>query len=282
MIGGRHRSNMELVAQGAANILTPLFGGMPATGAIARTATNVKNGGRTPVAGIFHALVLLLIMVLFGRWAALIPLPALAAILAVVAFNMSEWRTFKALMRSPRSDIAVLLLTFSLTVAVDLTVAIETGMIVSMMLFMKNMSESVRVRTISRALRGEHVPEAEPEVWSKEKFPPGVEAFDVQGPLFFGAAQRFEETLAEIGSKPKAVLIRIREVRHIDATGLHALEQFGARCRKQGIPFILVGVPPETLSVLERSGSLEVIGRENLVPTLNAALGRLESPAPAA
>ncbi|MDB5104385.1 MAG: sodium-independent anion transporter [Fibrobacteres bacterium] len=276
MIGGRHRSNMELVAQGIANLASPLFGGIPATGAIARTATNVKNGGRTPIAGIVHSLVLLLIMMVFGRWAALIPLPALGAILVVVAYNMSEWRTFKALLRSPRSDVIVLLTTFGLTVAVDLTVAIEAGMLVSLMFFMKDMSESVRIQALTRALRDEKRPEIEPEVWAKEKFPKGVEVFDVQGPLFFGAAQRFEETLAEVGAKPKAVILRIREMQHIDATGLHALEQFALRCRKGGIPFLLVGIHDQTRSVLEKAGLMEAIGRENLAPTLESALRKLE------
>jgi sulfate permease, SulP family len=222
MIGGRHRSNMELVAQGAANIVSPLFGGIPATGAIARTATNVKNGGRSPIAGIIHAVVLLLIMMLFGKWALFIPLPALGAILVVVAYNMSEWRTFKGLLRSPRSDVIILLLTFSLTVAVDLTVAIEIGMLVSLMRFMKNMSDSVRILSLTKAMQDEKTPEAEPKVWAKERFPKGVEVFDVQGPLFFGAAQRFEESLKETGSRPRAVIVRVRDVHHIDATGLHA------------------------------------------------------------
>ena len=276
MIGGRHRSNMELVAQGVANIASPLFGGIPATGAIARTATNVKNGGRTPVAGMVHALVLLLIMLAFGRWASLIPLCALAAILVVVAYNMSEWRTFRALLKSPRADVWVLLVTFALTVAVDLTVAIEVGMLVSLLLFMKSMSESVRVSPLTAALRGEREPEAEPEVWSKGRFPEGVEVFDVQGPLFFGAAQRFEESLKIVGRKPRAVIVRIQDVGHIDATGLHALEQFAAHCRRRGIRFLLAGVQPQPKQALERSGMAAEIGEENMAPTLEAALRRLE------
>lgn len=277
MIGGKHRSNMELVAQGVANIVSPLFGGIPATGAIARTATNVKNGGRTPVAGMVHALVLLLIMMIFGRWAALIPLSALGAILVIVAYNMSEWRTFKALLRSPRSDVVVLLITFSLTVAVDLTVAIEIGMLVSLMLFMKNMSESVRIHPLTQAMQDEKKAEAEPEVWAKKKFPPGVEVFDVQGPLFFGAAQRFEESLNEMGLKPKAVIVRIRDVHHIDASGLHALEQFCNRCRRAGTRFILVGIHAQARSALEKSGLAETIGEDNLAATIEIAVQRLEA-----
>jgi SulP family sulfate permease len=276
MIGGRHRSNMELVAQGAANILSPLFGGIPATGAIARTATNVKNGGRTPVAGMVHAAVLLLIMILFGRWAVWIPLPVLGAILVIVAYNMSEWRTFRGLLRSPRSDVAVLLITFILTVAVDLTVAIEIGMLASLMLFMKNMSESVKIHTLSREMREERKAEAEPEVWGKRQFPPGVEVFDVQGPLFFGAAQRFEEALNEMRIKPRAVIVRIRDVHHIDATGLRALEQLCHRCRKSGTRFLLVGVHPQARALLEKSGLAEAIGGENLAPTLDAAVRAID------
>jgi SulP family sulfate permease len=264
-----------------ANLISPLFGGIPATGAIARTATNVKNGGRTPVAGMVHALALLLIMLLFGRWAAWIPLSALAAILVVVAYNMSEWRTFKSLLRSPRSDVAVLLVTFLLTVAVDLTVAIEVGMIVSLMLFMKNMSESVRINPLTRAVQEERKPEAEPEVWPKERFPAGVEVFDVQGPLFFGAAQRFEETLNEMRVRPKAVLVRVREVHHIDATGLHALEQFSRHCRHSGTRFLLVGADAEARSVLAKSGLAEYIGEDNLVPSFEAALQSLKDGASA-
>lgn len=279
MIGGRHRSNMELVAQGVANIASPLFGGIPATGAIARTATNVKNGGRTPVAGMVHAAVLLVIMLAFGRWAGLIPLSALAAILAVVAYNMSEWRTFRALLRSPRGDVWVLLVTFSLTVAVDLTVAIEAGMLVSVLLFMKSMSESVTVSPLGAAMRDDSRPEAEPEVWGKGRFPPGVEVFDVQGPLFFGAAQRFEESLKVVGPRPRAVIVRIQDVGHIDATGLHALGQFARHCRGRGIRFLLAGAREQPRQAMERAGLAAEVGEGNFAPTLEAALARLDGPA---
>ena len=289
MIGGKHRSNMELVAQGIANMISPLFGGLPATGAIARTATNVRNGGRTPLAGMVHAATLLLIMMAFGRWAAWIPLCSLAAILVVVAYNMSEWRTFRALLRSPRSDVSVLLLTFALTVAVDLTVAIEVGMLVSVLLFMKNMSDSTEVTSageamavglvgpIGKAVAEERKAVAEPEVWARDRFPPGVEVFDVQGPLFFGAAQRFEEALGEIKSRTRALILRIQDVRHIDATGLHVLEQIGHRCRRGGILFLLVGVHRQPRQAMAKSGLAAVMGEANLVPTLEAALERLQA-----
>jgi SulP family sulfate permease len=275
MIGGRHRSNMELVAQGVANLASPLFGGIPATGAIARTATNVKNGGRTPLAGMVHAATLLVIMLAFGRWAGLIPLCALAAILAVVAYNMSEWRTFRALLSSPRSDVAVLLITFALTVAVDLTVAIQAGMLVALLLFLRNMAESVRISPLSRALREERTPEAEPEVWARGEFPEGVEVFDVQGPLFFGAAQRFEESIKVVGRKPAALIVRIREVGHIDATGLHTLEELASFCRRSGIRFMLAGARMQPILAMERSGLKARMGEENFAPTVEAAVAAL-------
>jgi SulP family sulfate permease len=264
MIGGRHRPNMELIAQGVANLASPLFGGIPATGAIARTATNVKNGGRTPVAGMTHAVVLLLIMLAFGRWAGLIPLPALAAILMVVAYNMSEWRTFKALLRSPRSDVAILLVTFVLTVAVDLTVALEAGMLVSLLAFLRQMSESVRIEARAGS-------PADAEDWSAVPLPKGVEIFDVRGPLFFGAAQRFEESIKETGRKPTAIVVRLKETAHIDATGLHALRQLDAHCRRHKMRLVLAGLQPQPRKALEDAGLLESIGAENLVPTVAEA-----------
>lgn len=261
MIGGRYRPNMELIAQGIANLASPLFGGIPATGAIARTATNVKNGGRTPVAGMVHALVLLLIMLAFGRWAGLIPLPALAAILAVVAYNMSEWRTFKELLRSPRSDVAILLTTFVLTVVVDLTVALEAGMLVSLLAFLRQMAESVRIE-------GRSDSPGEVEDWSAVPLPKGVEVFDVRGPLFFGAAQRFEESIKETGRKPSAIIVRLKDVGHIDATGLHALRQLANHCRHHRMRMLIAGLQTQPRQALEDAGMLGSIGADNLVPTV--------------
>jgi SulP family sulfate permease len=271
MIGGRHRPNMELIAQGVANLASPLFGGIPATGAIARTATNVKNGGRTPVAGMAHALVLLLIMLAFGRWAGLIPLPALAAILAVVAYNMSEWRTFKSLLRSPRSDVAILVVTFALTVAVDLTVALEAGMLVSLLAFLRQMSESVKIDA------GPANPSsaADAEDWSAVPLPKDVEAFDVRGPLFFGAAQRFEESIKETGRRPRAIIVRLQDVAHIDATGLHALGQIAAHCRRGGTRLLLAGLQAQPRKALEDAGMLGSLGAENLVPSVREAVRAL-------
>ena len=264
MIGGRHRPNMELIAQGVANLASPLFGGIPATGAIARTATNVKNGGRTPIAGIVHALVLLFIMLACGRWAGLIPLPVLAAILAVVAYNMSEWRTFRELLRSPRSDVAILLTTFVLTVVVDLTVALEAGMLVSLLAFLRQMSESVRIEARASA-------PGDSEDWSAVPLPKGVEVFDVHGPLFFGAAQRFEESIKETGRKPSAIIVRLRDAGHIDATGLHAIRQLAAHCRHHRMRLLLAGLQPQPRQALEDAGMLASIGADNLVPSVAEA-----------
>ena len=201
MIGGRHRSNMELVAQGVANIASPLFGGIPATGAIARTATNIKNGGRTPMAGMTHAVTLLLITLFFGRYAALIPLATLAAILVVVAYHMSEWRTFRAELRAPKSDVAVLLTTFSLTVLVDLTVAIAVGMVLAAFLFIRRMATVTNVNIFSGGVEDDlSLDPAEP--W-RMAIPRGVSVFEINGPFFFGAVETFRETLDHLAEHPQ-------------------------------------------------------------------------------
>ena len=273
MIGTRHRSNMELVAQGVANLASPLFGGIPATGAIARTATNIKNGGRTPIAGMIHALTLLIIMLAFGRYVALIPLCSLAAILLVVAYNMSEWRTFRTLLRGPRSDAAVLLTTFALTVAVDLTLAIEVGMILAVLVFMKQMSEAVNVNYLTRDLGEDRDSDAEisPEL---RNVPKGVEVYEINGPLFFGAAYKFEEAISSVAHKPRALIVRLRNLLSIDATGLHALEQVHHNCARQGIVLILSGVHTQPTIALYQNGLAEKIGEENLFTDFDAALIR--------
>jgi SulP family sulfate permease len=275
MIGGRHRSNMELVAQGVANIASPLFGGMPATGAIARTATNVKNGGRTPIAGMVHALTLLLIVLFFGRWAALIPLAALAAILVVVAYHMSEWRAFRAELTAPRSDVIVLVITFSLTVLVDLTVAIEVGMLMAAFLFMKRMSEVTNVTAITRELEDEGDEYAtDPNGVRHRVVPNGVEVYEVNGPFFFGAAETFKDTLGQIARKPKVLIIRMRNVPAIDSTGLHALKDVVHRTRRDGTLVLLSDVHTQPLVALGRSAVLEEVGAENLFGNLDDALDR--------
>jgi SulP family sulfate permease len=275
MIGGRHRSNMELVAQGIANIVTPLFGGIPATGAIARTATNVKNGGRTPVAGIVHAVTLLLITLFFGRWASLIPLSTLAAILVVVAYNMSEWRTFRAELTAPRSDVIVLLGTFGLTVLVDLTVAIGVGMVLSAFLFMKRMAEVTNVK----AVRLEEDDEGDQYSTDlngvrRRAIPKGVEVYEINGPFFFGAAETFKDTLAQVARKPKVLIVRLRNVPAIDSTGMHALKDLVHRSRRDGTLVLLSDVHTQPLVALGRSAVLDEIGENNVFGNIDDALNR--------
>ncbi len=224
MIGGKHKSNMELVAQGAANILSPLFGGIPVTGAIARTATNVKNGGRTPIAGIVHAITLLLIMILLGKWAKLIPMATLAAVLIVVSINMSEYRVFKQLLKSPKSDIVVLLTTFSLTVIFDLTIAIEVGMVLAVVLFMRRMSEVSNVGVVKRELKDEEE-KLDPNAVTNKNVPDDVEIYEIDGPFFFGAAHKFNDIMRSIEKPPKVRIIRMRDVPAVDATGLNLLSE---------------------------------------------------------
>ena len=273
MIGGRHRSNMELVAQGVANLASPLFGGIPATGAIARTATNVKNGGRTPVAGMVHAVTLLLITLFFGRWAALIPMATLAAILVVVAYHMSEWRTFRSLLRSPRSDVLVLLSTFLLTVLVDLTVAIEVGMVLAAFLFMKRMAEVTNVTMITRDLADPSAPSTDESgaVYRRE-IPPKVEVYEINGPFFFGAAEAFKNTVGHVARKPAVLIIRMRHVPAMDATGLHALRTLIRDARRDHTRVILAEVHAQPMAALARSDTLDEVGEANLAGTLDAAL----------
>ncbi len=274
MIGGRHRSNMELVAQGIANVASPLFGGIPATGAIARTATNVKSGGRTPVAGMVHAVTLLVITLFFGRWAALIPLAALAGILVVVAYTMSEWRTFIAELRAPRSDVAVLLTTFLLTVTVDLTVAIEVGMVLAAFLFMRRMAEVTNVNVLSREFGEDDATDRRLEDLIPASLPKDVEVFEIQGPFFFGAAETFKDTIGRTQGRPKVLVIRMRDVPAIDSTGLHAIKEVLRRTRKEHGLLLLSEVRSQPLAALRRSGLLEALGEHNVSETLDEALSR--------
>ncbi|HKY98478.1 MAG TPA: sulfate permease [Gemmatimonadaceae bacterium] len=272
MIGGRHRSNMELVAQGIANVASASFGGIPATGAIARTATNIKNGGRTPVAGIVHSITLLVITLAFGRWASLIPMAVLGAILIVVAYHMSEWRAFLAELRSPRSDVVVLLATFLLTVLVDLTVAIEVGMVLAAFLFIKRMSEVTNISAVTRELQDDESEDA--DAVGKRRIPAGVEVYEINGPFFFGAAERFKDTLARIARKPRVLIIRMRDVLALDSTGMHALKDVVHRSRKDGTLVLLSDVHMQPLTALTGSPTLTEIGEENLFGDLDQALER--------
>ena len=276
MIGGRHRSNMELIAQGVANIASPLFGGIPATGAIARTATNIKNGGRTPVAGIIHAFTLLVITVFAGRWAGLIPMATLAAILVVVSYHMCEWRTFLAELRSPKSDVAVLLTTFLLTVLIDLTVAISVGMVLAAFLFMKRMAEVTNVRALKQEFDedDEDRYESDENAVRLREIPPGVEVYEINGVFFFGAAETFKETMAAIAGKPKVLIIRLRDVLLLDSTGMHALKDVVHRSRKDGTAVLLSDVHMQPLVALTGSSVLEEIGPESVFSNLDDALQR--------
>lgn len=280
MIGGRHRSNMELVGQGVANIGSALVGGIPATGAIARTATNVKNGGRTPVAGIVHAVTLLLITLFFGRWAALIPLATLAAILVVVAYNMSEWRAFRAELKAPRSDVAVLVSTFLLTVVVDLTVAIGVGMVLAAFLFMRRMAEVTSVTAISREFTDEGTGDpylTDADGIARRKIPRGVQVYEIEGPFFFGAAERFKDTLAEVAGNPRALILRMRNVPAIDSTGLRALGEVLRRSQKGKIRVLLTEVGEQPLAAMRRAGLVELVGEEGIVPSLDEAIERVRA-----
>ena len=275
MIGGRHRSNMELVAQGVANIASPLFGGIPATGAIARTATNVKNGGRTPVAGITHSVTLLLIALFFGRWAGLIPMATLAGILVVVAYSMSEWRTFINEFRAPKSDVAVLLTTFLLTVFWDLTVAIEVGMVLAAFLFMRRMAEVTNISALTHEFQDPvNDFETDPNAVRRRVVPAGVEVYEITGPFFFGAAETFKDRLGRIAVRPKVLILRMRHVPAIDSTGLHALRDLVHRSRHDGSLVILSDVHAQPVVALERSGMYDELGEENIHGNIDDALNR--------
>lgn len=274
MIGGKHRSDMELIAQGIANFVTPLFGGIPATGAIARTSTNVHNGGRTPVAGMVHALTLLLIMLFFGRWVIHIPLAALAAILVVVAYHMSEWRSFSMILKSPMSDVIVLLTTFSLTVLVDLTMAIEIGMILAVFLFMRRMSLVTNVDVVTQEFSDQEEAD-DPNAISTRVVPAGVEVYEINGPFFFGASFKFLESLnATAWKNPKVRILRMRHVGAIDATGMHVLKQAFQDSKKKGIRFLLSGIQPQPMEALKKSELLDLIGPENVLLNIDEALKR--------
>jgi SulP family sulfate permease len=282
MIGTRHKSNMELVAQGVANIASPVFGGIPATGAIARTATNIRTGGRTPLAGMVHSVTLLLILIFLGRWAAMVPLAALAAILVVVAYHMSEWRSFAGLLRAPRSDLVVLLMTFALTIFVDLTIAVQVGIVISSLLFMKRMADVTNIEGVTSDLRDQNEDPGEiTQVRRKRRIvgghevPAGVEIYEVNGPFFFGAADKLKDVMMEIAKPPKVFILRMRNVPAIDATGLHALEQMAKKSRARGTELILTEVRQQPLRAIVRARKLDALGgREHLAKTLEIALER--------
>ena len=275
VIGDRHDSNQELVAQGIANMVSPLIGGIPATGAIARTMTNINNGGRTPVAGIAHAVVLALIYLFLMPLVQYIPMSCLAGVLVVVSYNMSEWRSFKAILKNPKSDIIVLLVTFFLTVIFDLTVAIEVGVLIACLLCMKRMAETTNVSVLSDEID----PSADTDVQGNLEhliIPEGAKVYEINGPYFFGIGNKFEEMMGDMGGRAKVRIIRMRKVPFIDSTGVHNLSNMCRMCTQMGVKVVLSGVNPTVMKVLENAGMDELVGKENICSHINLALKRAE------
>ena len=270
MVNSHHRSNMELVAQGIGNIGSALFGGIPATGAIARTAANIKNGGRTPIAGIIHSMVLILVLVILMPYAALIPMPTIAAILFIVAYNMCGWRTFVHLCKTaPKSDIVVLVVTFTLTVCFDLVVAIGVGMVLACVLLMKRMADETQVKGWR-----EYDPETDPDSIELRQVPKHVRVYEVSGPMFFGAADRIAEISVE--DHIKVIIMRMRSVPALDATAMHALEGLADRCEKRNIQLVFSHVNSQPMNTMEKDNFVDKIGKENFCPHIDDALKRAE------
>lgn len=273
VIGDKHDSNSELIGQGVANLVVPFFGGIPATGAIARTMANINNGGRTPVAGLVHAVVLLLVLLLFGDLVGLIPMPCLAAVLVMVAYNMSGWRTIVAMIKDPKSDFAVMGVTFVLTVVFDLTIAIEVGMLLAVVMFLRRISESTNISVF----RNEIDPSGESDMTLHEErlaIPDGVEVYEIDGPYFFGVANKFDDMVKWVGKPAKVRVIRMRKVPFVDATGMHNLELLCVRSKKAGTAVVLSGVRENVRSSLMHHGFGEMLGEENICPNINVALQR--------
>jgi SulP family sulfate permease len=274
MIGSRHKSNVELVGQGIANIASGLFGGIPATGAIARTATNIKNGGRTPVAGMTHAVTVLLVFLYLGKWARYIPLATLAAVLVVVAYHMSEWRAFAHLFKTPRSDVAVLLTTFLLTVLIDLTVAVQVGVVLAAFLFIKRMADVTNVGAVTRELTDapDGTMKDDADGVARRRIPEGVEVYEINGPFFFGAADKIKDVLNFVAKKPKVFILRMRNVPAMDASGIRVLDDLFKSFSHHGVRFLIAGIQPQPREALERAGKLDEYGRENFVADIDEAL----------
>ncbi|MDL2277748.1 sulfate permease [Parabacteroides sp. OttesenSCG-928-G07] len=271
--GDKHNSNAELIAQGAANLVVPFFGGIPVTGAIARTMTNINNGGRTPVAGIIHAIVLLFILLFLGPLTKHIPMACLAGVLVIVSYNMSEWRTFRSLLKNPKGDVSVLLVTFFLTVIFDLTIAIEIGLLIAMFIFMKRVSETTKVSVTKNSINLSE----DSEIFADEErlvLPEGVEVYEIDGPFFFGIANKFDSIMQNMGDKPKIRIIRMRKVPFMDSTGLHNLESLFRLSKAENIQLILSGVNDSVRSMLIKSEFDKKIGAENICSNINKALNR--------
>ncbi len=275
VIGDHHNSNTELIAQGVANLASPIFGGIPATGAIARTMTNINNGGRTPIAGIMHAVVLLLIFLFLMPLAKYIPMACLAGVLVVVSYGMSGWRSFLALMKNPKSDVTVLLITFFLTIIFDLTIAIEVGLIIACLLFMRRMSETTDVHIISNEINPDDE-DSDMHLGNIEHLtiPKGVEVYEINGPYFFGAGNRFEEIMATLGDRPQVRIIRMRKVPFVDSTGIHNLTNLCEMSKKEGIQIVLSGVTEKVHSQLDKAGFYDIVGQDNICSHIDIALDR--------
>ena len=271
--GDRHNSNTELIAQGAANMVVPLFGGIPVTGAIARTMTNINNGGRTPLAGVIHAIVLLLILLFLSPLTKHIPMACLAGVLVVVSYNMSEWRSVRSLMHNPKSDVVVLLVTMSLTVVFDLTIAIEVGLVLAIILFMRRVMESTSINVVRDQLEVHHDGERHDQEIS---IPKGVEVYEIEGPFFFGIANKFDEAMRRVGGSSKIRIVRMRKVSFIDSTGIHNLEIFIRSTQKEGRVVILSGVGEEVRATLEKAGTCDMVGHENVCDRIDKAIARAE------
>lgn len=275
-ISDRHNSNTELIAQGFANLVVPFFGGIPATGAIARTMTNINNGGKTPVAGIVHTVILLLVLLFLGTLVGYIPMACLAGVLVVVSYNMSGWKSIVAMAKNPKADFAVMLVTFVLTVIFDLTVAIEVGLLLAIVIFLKRTSESVNIKKFQNEID----PTQESDLTIHEEalhIADGIEVYEIDGPYFFGIANKFDEIMQSVvGQKPKVRVIRMRKVPFIDSTGLHNLENLCIRSQRENTKVVLSGVKPEVADSLRRAGFEQLIGKENICPNINVALARAE------
>lgn len=279
VIGDKHNSNTELIAQGLANIVAPFFGGIPATGAIARTMANINNGGRTPVAGIIHAAMLLLVLLFFGPLVGMIPMACLAGVLIVVSYNMSGWRSFVWMTKAPKSDFIVMVVTFILTVIFDLTIAIEVGMLLAVILFLKRTNEATVIRSFSDEIDPTHLNDIRLQGNDLEKLqiPPHTEVYEIDGPYFFGIANKFDEISQRIGDEGQKVrILRMRKVSFMDSTGIHNLEQLYLRSQRCGMTLVLSGVNEHVFSTLEKAGLVQLIGKENIQGHINGALARAE------
>lgn len=279
VIGDKHNSNTELIAQGVANVVTPFFGGIPATGAIARTMANINNGGRTPVAGIVHALMLLLVLLCFGPLVGMIPMACLAGVLIIVSYNMSGWREVVALSKAPKSDFIVMLVTFVLTVIFDLTIAIEIGLLLAVILFLKRTNET----TVIRSFSDEIDPTLSNDIrlhgndLEKLHIPPFTEVYEIDGPYFFGIANKFDEISQRMGTDGQKVrILRMRKVSFMDSTGIHNLEQLFLRSQRCGMTLVLSGVNENVYKTLDKAGLVKMIGKENVRNHINGALARAQ------